>query len=602
MLQKKRNTGKYRIGRRFFTAMLVMVMVLLQMSGVQAEETSYQTQEGIVAYGSGEASIVIEGNAGQSLAGKQFQLHRLFEAENAKESESIDYTINPTYTTVLQKVVGQKLNKSPDAVTEYEITDYMIGMNTEMLEGAQVEQPTESRDGEYRHFVEALAEEIANENISGSLIDVKETKSNNTVEITGLPYGYYMVMDVSETEGEHTALSMPMLSTTNPTSTMKLKADYPTMVAKICEDTGAVWNDVADYEMGENIWYRYESKIPNINGYQSYYYTWHTEMDEALTLKEGTIGITMTGTYNAANKIYSLKSNEYQLIRNESNNSFTIEIQDIKAIVDREYGKDTSTGQGVYGQSVIVLYKATLNEKALSRMGVPAFETDARLEFSNNPTLSKESEHGFTPWDTVVCFTYRINGQKVNNYGTELEGAKFRLYRDQACTREVLVKSVEKQYLIMHDNSVTEEDRLLATEIESDADGNFSIYGLDADTYYLKEVEAPSGYRPLTEPIQVVLKANVTGKRFQYIKGEGKESSYLLLNATAKYKSFVEGVESEKEMVLTANPENASVALSVVNHVGRKLPVTGTSAILILTICGISCIGMALLRGRKKHE
>ena len=35
------------------------------------------------------------------------------------------------------------------------------------------------------------------------------------------------------------------------------------------------WNDIADYEIGQTVPYKYESRVPNINGYDTYYYAWH---------------------------------------------------------------------------------------------------------------------------------------------------------------------------------------------------------------------------------------------------------------------------------------------------------------------------------------
>ena len=69
---------------------------------VYAEENTrtnqeYVTRGGIATMGTGSASITIEGQAGQTLVGKRFNVYKLFYAENARDGESINYTFNPLY-------------------------------------------------------------------------------------------------------------------------------------------------------------------------------------------------------------------------------------------------------------------------------------------------------------------------------------------------------------------------------------------------------------------------------------------------------------------------------------------------------------------------
>lgn len=54
--------------------------------------------------------------------------------------------------------------------------------------------------------------------------------------------------------------------------------------------------------------------------------------------------------------------------------------------------------------------------------------------------LTRDPEVRYTPWDTVVCFTYRLNPIKTNDHDKVLDGAKFRLYSDADCKNEVYVK------------------------------------------------------------------------------------------------------------------------------------------------------------------
>ena len=77
----------------------------------------------------GPASITIKGNDGQSLKGKRFLVYQLFQAENAKGMESINYTFNPEYKKFVCYIVGQRIHKDERNVTEYEVIDYIQSLN-----------------------------------------------------------------------------------------------------------------------------------------------------------------------------------------------------------------------------------------------------------------------------------------------------------------------------------------------------------------------------------------------------------------------------------------------------------------------------------------
>ncbi|MEE1314447.1 MAG: SpaA isopeptide-forming pilin-related protein [Faecalimonas sp.] len=589
---------KNRCLRAGICLLLVMVSVFGKMPEAKAQ-TAVETVEGRAICGSGEASVTIRAQAGKRLEGKEFEIHCLFEAENAQALESVDYSLNPQYQTVLQTVVGKQIQKNPASLTEYEIIDYIQSLNSYVVEGATIEQEQEGAYSRYRYFVEALMAELKMHCLEGERICVKNARSDHSVEITGLPYGYYLLMDVSDTEGKHSAVSMPILTTANPHSEMYLKADYPVLEAKIQEDSDGLWNDIADYEIGQEVPLRYQSGIPNINGYHRYYYAWHIELDDALSFIDGSLVIEVEGESDDKEKVYRLLPEEYRIEKDESDTGFVIEVEDIKKILDREFSAQNEKNERSYGQQVTVYYKAKLSDEAALDTGRPGFENDVRLEFSNNPNAGGEQETGYTVWDTVVCFTYQLQGRKINSYGKMLEGARFRLYEDEACKKEVYLQQVEDRYHVLHMGEGEEPDESI--DIVSKESGSFGIYGLDADTYYLKEVEAPAGYRPLQNPICITLTAQFPENRNQYVKGEGATEDILQFSASAHMKTMQDGEEIKKELALEVVQEEGSAAFSVVNEVGKKLPVSGTLALLVVGVGGGTLLGCGILRGRKKR-
>ena len=54
----------------------------LQVYAAEAQNT-YKTPQGVADLGKGQASITIQGNSGQTLVGKKFNVYKLFNAENS---------------------------------------------------------------------------------------------------------------------------------------------------------------------------------------------------------------------------------------------------------------------------------------------------------------------------------------------------------------------------------------------------------------------------------------------------------------------------------------------------------------------------------------
>ena len=193
----------------------------------------YHTQGGIANMGSSTANITIKGNEGQTLVGKKFHVYKLFLAQNAQGMESINYTFNPTYEQALKNVAAKALSVPVDDVTEYMVIDYIQSLNSYKVEGAQTEQELEGRYSKFRYFVEDLRNEIEKQGVQSDVVNIKDVKSDNSVQLTGLEFGYYLVDEITDVEGTHSAGSLCMVSTANPSAEMQVKSDYPSVIKKI---------------------------------------------------------------------------------------------------------------------------------------------------------------------------------------------------------------------------------------------------------------------------------------------------------------------------------------------------------------------------------
>lgn len=614
----KQNQGmKGRISmkhmKKFFSMIFIMALLATStFSAITVNAASIQTPGGVANFGRGNASITINGNKDQSLVGKKFNVYELFHAQNAVGGESINYTFNEAFKLPLQTVVGKKLGKPANTITEYQVIDYIQTLNTNPVEGAQAAQKVEGSYSSFRYFIEELRSEIVKQGVAGDVVTVTATTGSNSIQISGLDYGYYIVDEVSSVEGTHSAASLCIVNTANPEADVVVKSDYPSVIKKIQEDDGRNeignegWNDMADFEIGQTVPYKYTSNIPNMNGYHTYYYAWHDKMDPALTFKPSSVSITIKDK----TKSYTLAASEFRVIENPGNDeTFKVEVQDMKAIVDREFNQMNKLKENVYNQEVTLRYDAVLNDLASQDTGMPGFENDVKLEFSNDPDATGQGKTGETPWDTVVCFTYKLNLLKTNDHALHLEGAKFRLYSDEKCTNEVYVKKEADGYHVINRDSVGGSDHTGGTapnnavEMVTDKNGDIVILGLDGGTYWLKETEAPAGYRKILDPIRVEIRPSFAPNRNVYVKGDGANGKALTqLEAFAYIKQFLSGVFKDENLTLTTDLANGSANINVVNTVGKKLPITGSNGMFILLGAGCVLVALGKVFSKKKKD
>ncbi len=532
------------------------------------------TVNGIVDYNNGQAKIRILPNGNQSLVSKQFAVYKLFQAQIS--NTSINYFYNEEYKDVIEDVVSNRLNK--DSISEYEVIDYI--------------QSLEDHSSSLRELIEEIRDQLVSQGYSSDTFTVTNTLEDGSIEIQGLQPGYYMIDEITSVQDTHSAASLILLDTADDSCDIQIKSDYPSIIKKIEEDDLNIgWNDIGDYEIGQSIPYKYETYIPDIKAYNTYKMIFHDIMDEALTFDSDSVQIQISDS----EKTYTVPSNQYSIVENTDNESFIVQISDIKSIIDQQF----SNG---YGQKVLFTYNAYLNEKAKDRSGRAGFENKVALEFSNNPDTDGTNDTGMTPWDSVVCFTYQINAVKTNEENQSLQGAKFRLYRDENGTQEIKLKKVENVYVVMNEDYLSNAE---SDEMISDENGLFNISGLDQGTYYLKETQAPDGYRKIQDSIKIVITPEFTTDRNSYYENQGASDQVLeTLSANCEIKQFLNGLLNSGSKALQTDVQTGSIQLKIVNQTGSKLPVTGSSITLILLAGGslLMIAGLYNLRKQKNEK
>ena len=568
---------------------------------VSAQEPLH-TQNGIVSVGSGTAKILLKGNPGQSLIGKKFGLYQLFTAENSTNGESIAYHVNDQYKIPLQKAVAPIVEKTYQEVTEKDILTVFQSYHSTTKNPELNTNPVESNESLFRYFMEDVQKYLDQEQSPSIDFIVNDCiPSTENIEIQGLDFGYYAIHEVSDNTNKHAATSLCMVTTANPNSEVQIKSDVPTIVKKIYDEY-VEWNDIGDYEIGEKILYKHTVKIPNMNGYKKYELSIHDQMDEALTIHKDSFKITLRLEDGTSYPL--VKDTDYAIAFASDSTitdgcSFEIVVQDLKAVYQKYVTKDSK--DLAYQGELVVEYDAHLNELAANNAGRPGFENNVKLEYSNNPNTGHEEEKGETDWDSVVCFTFDINGTKMNDKGVVLKGAKFKLYRDEKCTDEVKLTQGSNGYIVQNQQHGSTDG--IVEFIESDEEGKFVIHGLNDESYFLKEVEAPAGYQKLDKVISVIFFPTYQTDRNNYVKGTGAGQDVL-----KKFKAitYMKDLPVTFDMLggteLQSDADKGAAYITVINKVGTKLPITGSNATLVLLAAGCTCSLIGIYRTKKRKQ
>lgn len=301
--------------------------------------------------------------------------------------------------------------------------------------------------------------EYANSNTLTPVKNITTTKGQNSIEETGLALGYYLL--------DSSVGTLCSLSSSQPNVTINEKNDVPS-VDKTFDD-GKTTNNAS---IGDVITF---NTIVNVKqGAQGY--VLHDTMSKGLKLNQQ--------LDDSNDKPVLVSKDNHQMLQygtdfvfSETTDGFTIKFSDdfLKQYEDKEY-------------TLLVMYSATLTDAAV--IGGKGNTNETYLKYGVN----SESNHS-----TTKTYTFKITVFKYTGTDTPLSGAKFQLYTDEQCKNEVNVKLDGTDYLV---GSTDTNKNVMTSPVST---GEFTIKGLKAGTYYLKEIKAPKGYNLLAKAIKVVI-------------------------------------------------------------------------------------------------
>ncbi|WP_338428753.1 SpaH/EbpB family LPXTG-anchored major pilin [Faecalibacterium taiwanense] len=360
---------------------------------------------------------------------------------------------------------------------------------------------------------------------------------SNALTIPEAKAGYYLFVDTtdfSKDDSYHSYNSFLLMVTKgNWNVPITPKAEKPTVEKKVYDNpdgtsTGG-FGSSADHAINEKFQFQLTATLPDSTNraydyYDKYSVIFHDTLSNGITYDKDdeldSVVIKSNGnTYNITDSSkYTIDTTDL-----ESQNSFVVNI-DVKACA-KDAGFDLNDGA-----TITVTYTAHLNDKAYVNTagGSTNNINKVYLTYSNNP--KDESSIGKTPESTpVYVYTYQLNNTKHQDTekGPALEGACFRLYSDEACTDQSEVQLYQKDGFYYPIKDVLGKE---AVEMKSAANGTFNVKGLDAGTYYLKEITPPDGYSAC-KVIPVTIKADHS--RNDQVNLEGSNLTNDIVNIKA---------------------------------------------------------------------
>lgn len=352
---------------------------------------------------------------------------------------------------------------------------------------------------------------------------------SNALTIPEAKAGYYLFVDTtdfSKDDSYHSYNSFLLMVTKgNWNVPITPKAEKPTVEKKVYDNpdgtsTGG-FGSSADHAINEKFQFQLTATLPASTDHAYDYYDTYAVCFKD-TLSEGiTYDKLDSVVINSNGHTYDITNDTSKYTITESQNSFVVKIPDVKTCAE---GLDLNDGA-----TITVTYTAHLNDKAYVNTGSSSTENknSVQLQYSNNP---RPGEYwGTTPKSEVYVYTYQLNNTKhaEKEDGTPLPGAVFQLYSDKDCTQEVKLYKVGNIYFPIKDATDKEKD---AVPMISGQDGQFNVKGLDAGTYYLKEITPPDGYSAC-KVIPVTIKADHS--RNDQVNLEGSNLTNDIVNIKA---------------------------------------------------------------------
>ena len=441
------------------------------------------------------------------------------------------------------------------------------------------------------------------ETVKSSTGHVK-TGANGVINIKKLTHGEYRFTEISAvngyiadtnavyefqvTESGTVQVKQQGGSYVDATEGIKVVNEKPDLKKEIIKRNGTTsTNNDADYGVGDMVPYTLTVKVPStIENMKTFYVT-------------DTVGTAQLEHQKTTENPIVVKVGAEEL----NSDYYTVKIVNGTMTVDFKAGK-TKLGKDYADKTITIEYKAKLLDGAVTtkegniNKAELIYSNKTNTDATEEPETDKNTIH-----DESVVYTFKTGIYKTgaNNAGA-LKDVKFDLYKaltaedytGDTVPTEVTFMGTKHQVVTAEASKAMGFDGtanlIKVTSKETDSQGNITVSGLPAGTYYWVETETLPGYNLLTKPVKADLSVAYEAAWKSVEKYEGNKLIHREYDTT-------------QTTYTDANTVNNKVT-NVVNRKGFTLPVTGGFGTLLFSGIGVLLVlaGVCVLFSMKKKN
>ena len=491
-----------------------------------------------------------------------------FATENTGSITITNATIDETYA--VYKIFDASISKGADGETN--AVSYSIAAdnqffavlfgadgkteNTYFVYNANTGSVTKKEGVNDAELIKYLTELVEDGDYTTAVTPVKAT--GDEVKFENLPYGYYLI---TSSLGTTVTINSNTPDVEVIDKNQKPGSGFDKLIQNGVDENGdPIWDDANSANIGDQITYKIAFEATNYDGENKIkYYQIHDEKGDAIWAEFNSFEVYVDGVKLERGYYLSQGGNntdnweyfgDWTGTEKNRNNAqwYLVHLDYDKFRITIPWLENHTLSDVTNGENTS--YSVNFPEDAASKFDSPAqveiiykavVEANAAIgETSHGNRYNKayaswtsEYETGSTKPEEVVTYVYGIGLLKDDIATREnLAGAKFRVYKDEACTEPVYVipTKIDGVYIVDSLGTVAEKisgimqettrklyEEYLAEYLKDDkgadieqnnlvvsqSNGKLAILGLKEGAYFLKEVEAPDGYNALTQPVKL---------------------------------------------------------------------------------------------------